>query len=148
MRYNFALHTGVWEWINECFRGAVRAVTTTADATTAAAGAIGVKSGQVIAGEIGSGSFGYTAIGENVGMARGWSRWLRRGDAQRVHGAAVCCWKRPTKSRGRVTVSGMAGMDVYVSEGDVRRYAAETLPRHKRSDWVSTPSVATALSRW
>ena len=32
-------------------------------------------------------------------------------------------------------VSGMAGMDVYVSEGDVRRYVAETLRRDKRSDW-------------
>ena len=47
---------------------------------------VGLNSGQVIAGEIGSGSFGYTAIGEQVGMAQrmesvaaaGW------GDAQRV----------------------------------------------------------------
>jgi class 3 adenylate cyclase len=31
---------------------------------------IGLNSGQVIAGEIGSGSFGYTAIGEQVGMAQ------------------------------------------------------------------------------
>jgi class 3 adenylate cyclase len=31
---------------------------------------VGVNSGQVIAGEIGSGSFGYTAIGEQVGMAQ------------------------------------------------------------------------------
>jgi class 3 adenylate cyclase len=30
---------------------------------------VGLNSGQVIAGEIGSGSFGYTAIGEQVGMA-------------------------------------------------------------------------------
>jgi class 3 adenylate cyclase len=47
---------------------------------------VGLNSGQVIAGEIGSGSFGYTAIGEQVGMAQRWSRWPRRvGDAQRVH---------------------------------------------------------------
>ena len=32
--------------------------------------AIGLNSGQVIAGEIGSGSFGYTAIGDQVGMAQ------------------------------------------------------------------------------
>ena len=31
---------------------------------------IGLNSGQVIAGEIGSGSFGYTAIGDQVGMAQ------------------------------------------------------------------------------
>src|SRR6476660_7300563 len=31
---------------------------------------IGLNSGQVIAGEIGSGSFGYTTIGEQVGMAQ------------------------------------------------------------------------------
>ena len=31
---------------------------------------IGLNSGQVIAGDIGSGSFGYTAIGEQVGMAQ------------------------------------------------------------------------------
>jgi class 3 adenylate cyclase len=31
---------------------------------------VGLNSGQVIAGEIGSGSYGYTAIGEQVGMAQ------------------------------------------------------------------------------
>ena len=31
---------------------------------------MGLNSGQVIAGEIGSGSFGYTAVGEQVGMAQ------------------------------------------------------------------------------
>src|SRR5271166_3498141 len=31
---------------------------------------VGLNSGQVIAGEIGSGAFGYTAIGEQVGMAQ------------------------------------------------------------------------------
>jgi Adenylate and Guanylate cyclase catalytic domain len=37
---------------------------------------VGLNSGQVIAGEIGSGSFGYTAIGEQVGMA-----WRQRNPA-------------------------------------------------------------------
>ena len=31
---------------------------------------VGLNSGQVIAGEIGSGSFGYTAVGEQVGLAQ------------------------------------------------------------------------------
>jgi class 3 adenylate cyclase len=31
---------------------------------------VGLNSGQVIAGEIGSGSFGYTAVGEQLGMAQ------------------------------------------------------------------------------
>ena len=41
-------------------------------------------------------------------------------------------------------VSGMAGMDVYVSEGDVRRYVAETLRRDKRSDWDIDAILATS----
>src|SRR5260370_25374454 len=31
---------------------------------------VGLNSGQVIAGEIGSGAFGYTAVGEQVGLAQ------------------------------------------------------------------------------
>jgi class 3 adenylate cyclase len=31
---------------------------------------VGLNSGQVIAGEVGSGPFGYTAVGEQVGMAQ------------------------------------------------------------------------------
>ena len=31
---------------------------------------MGLNSGEVITGEIGSGSFGYTAVGEQVGMAQ------------------------------------------------------------------------------
>jgi hypothetical protein len=47
---------------------------------------VGLNSGQVIAGEIGSGPLGYTAVGEQVGMAQrdgvgGAAGW---GDAQRV----------------------------------------------------------------
>ncbi len=49
---------------------------------------VGLNSGQVIAGEIGSGTYGYTAVGEQVGMAQRMesvaaARW---GDAERVHG--------------------------------------------------------------
>ena len=47
---------------------------------------VGLNSGQVIAGEIGLGTLGYTAVGEQVGMAQRMEsvappRW---GDAQRV----------------------------------------------------------------
>ena len=47
---------------------------------------VGLNSGQVIAGEIG-GSFGYTAIGEQVGMAQRMESAAPRGwrDAQRDH---------------------------------------------------------------
>ena len=50
---------------------------------------VGLNSGQVIAGEIGSGSLGYTAIGEQVGMAQRMESVARAGwgDAQRVHRA-------------------------------------------------------------
>ena len=48
---------------------------------------VGLNSGQVIAGEIGSGPFGYTAVGEQVGMAQRMESVgsAGRGDAQRVH---------------------------------------------------------------
>ena len=51
---------------------------------------VGLNSGQVIAGEIGSGPLGYTAIGEQVGYgaADGVGGPAGRGDAQRVHRAA------------------------------------------------------------
>ena len=35
---------------------------------------IGLNSGEVIAGEIGSGPFGYTAMGEHVDMAQAWAQ--------------------------------------------------------------------------
>jgi len=39
---------------------------------------VGLDSGRVIAGEIGSGSLGYAATGENVGRAQRMKRWRRR----------------------------------------------------------------------
>jgi class 3 adenylate cyclase len=47
---------------------------------------VGLNSGQVIAGEIGSGHFGYTAVGEQVGMAQRMESAAPPcgGDAQRV----------------------------------------------------------------
>jgi adenylate cyclase len=39
---------------------------------------VGLNSGEVIAGEIGSGPFGYTTIGEQVVWRSGWSRSRRR----------------------------------------------------------------------
>ena len=39
---------------------------------------VGLNSGQVIAGEIGSGPLGYTAVGEQWGWPNAWSRSLRR----------------------------------------------------------------------
>jgi adenylate cyclase len=47
---------------------------------------VGLNSGQVIAGEMGSGPFGYTAIGEQVGMAQRMESVAppRRGDAERI----------------------------------------------------------------
>ena len=47
---------------------------------------VGLNSGQVIAGQIGSGPFGYTAVGEQVGMAQRMESAgiAGRSDAQRV----------------------------------------------------------------
>ena len=57
---------------------------------------IGLNSGQVIAGEIGSGPFGYTAVGEQVGMAQRMESvappggvMLSASTARLVDGAAV-----------------------------------------------------------
>jgi adenylate cyclase len=57
---------------------------------------IGLNSGQVIAGEIGSGAFGYTAVGEQVGMAQRMESaaphggvMLSASTARLVDGAAV-----------------------------------------------------------
>ena len=50
---------------------------------------VGLNSGEVIAGEMGSGKFGYAAVGEQVGWPSGSNRWPRRGgDAERIDGAA------------------------------------------------------------
>ena len=47
---------------------------------------VGLNSGQVVAGEIGSGALGYTAVGEQVGMAqRVTDRYAGCGDAQCVY---------------------------------------------------------------
>ena len=50
---------------------------------------VGLNSGQVIAGEIGSGTLGYTTIGEHVGLAQRMESAAAagRGDAQPVHRA-------------------------------------------------------------
>jgi len=48
---------------------------------------VGLNSGQVIAGEIGSGATGYTAVGEQVGIAHGIGGTTGWGDAQRVDSA-------------------------------------------------------------
>src|ERR1700753_3208406 len=57
---------------------------------------VGLNSGQVIAGEIGSGALGYTAIGEQVGMARRMESvaptggvMVRASTARLVEGAAT-----------------------------------------------------------
>ena len=57
---------------------------------------VGLNSGEVIAGEIGSGSFGYTAVGEQVGMAQRMESvappggvMLSASTARLVEGAAV-----------------------------------------------------------
>jgi class 3 adenylate cyclase len=57
---------------------------------------VGLNSGEVIAGEIGSGPFGYTAVGDQVGMAQRMESiapaggvMLSESTARLVHGAAV-----------------------------------------------------------
>ena len=100
---------------------------------------VGLNSGQVIAGEIGSGPFGYTAVGEQVGMAQRMESvappggvmlsdprrdWLmaqrlsvsRRCSASRVptsRSAPVGCWV----CRKSVTLSGVLSRILLVGSG-------------------------------
>ena len=89
---------------------------------------VGLNSGQVIAGEIGSGTFGYTAIGEQVGMAQRMESVAppggvmlseldraprrRRGDARRPetsgHQGCRCCCPRAAATR-RHCIAGTFG---------------------------------------
>jgi class 3 adenylate cyclase len=60
---------------------------------------VGLNSGQVIAGEVGSGALGYTAIGEQVGKAQRMESVAPAGggDAQRLHrqaGGTPCSHRR------------------------------------------------------
>ena len=71
---------------------------------------VGLNSGQVIAGEIGSGPFGYTAIGEQVGMAQRMESvappggvMLSASTARLVDGAAAL--GEPSWFRSRVPIS-------------------------------------------
>jgi class 3 adenylate cyclase len=68
---------------------------------------VGLNSGQVIAGEIGSGPFGYTAIGEQVGMAQRMESaappggvMLSLSTARLVDGAAVLGEPEPVQIKG------------------------------------------------
>jgi class 3 adenylate cyclase len=68
---------------------------------------IGLNSGQVIAGEIGSGAFGYTAVGEQVGMAQRMEStappggvMLSASTARLVDGAAVISQPESVQIKG------------------------------------------------
>ena len=65
---------------------------------------VGLNSGQVIAGEIGSGPLGYTAVGEHVGMAQRMESVAppgRRNTTKRVHGAISRARHRARRARVR-----------------------------------------------
>ena len=68
---------------------------------------VGLNSGEVIAGEIGSGSFGYTAVGEQVGMAQRMESvappggvMLSASTARLVDGAATLTDPEPVQIKG------------------------------------------------
>jgi class 3 adenylate cyclase len=68
---------------------------------------VGLNSGQVIAGEIGSGPFGYTAVGEQVGMAQRMESvappggvMLGASTARLVEGAATLAESQPVQIKG------------------------------------------------
>jgi class 3 adenylate cyclase len=74
---------------------------------------IGLNSGQVIAGEMGSGPFGYTAVGEQVGMAQRMESvappggvMLSVSTARLVDGAAALGTKAHQNGRGTRALPG------------------------------------------
>ena len=121
---------------------------------------VGLNSGQVIAGEIGSAALGYTAIGEQVGMAQRMESVAPPGggDAQRLHCAA---------GRGRCGAGGAAagahqgrrgrGAGAAAAERcrptdrclGIRRWWAATgnWPRWPRC-WTARPADAGPWLRW
>jgi class 3 adenylate cyclase len=58
---------------------------------------VGLNSGQVIAGEIGAGPFGYTAIGEQVGLAQRMESVARPGGV--ISWIATATWRKRLASR-------------------------------------------------
>src|SRR6476660_4542089 len=107
---------------------------------------VGLNSGQVIAGEIGSGSFGYTAVGEQVGMAlRPWARlsWFK----SRVPGsrcASTVCWA----SANSIALGGLSRL---WSVGDGRYppsracWRARSMATARWSAWWDHPVLARAV---
>ena len=77
---------------------------------------VGLNSGKVIAGEIGSGSFGYTAVGEQGGLAQ---RMERRG-----RGVVELAVRFLTKQPGR---NGISPIEDLVADAQVRRPVGATL---------------------
>jgi class 3 adenylate cyclase len=85
---------------------------------------VGLNSGDVIAAEIGSGPFGYIAVGEQVGMAQrmqsaappdavllrsaSWSR-SEQPSSEPHPGPAAQGWGGPTRSPTRVTSQSRSG---------------------------------------
>jgi class 3 adenylate cyclase len=82
---------------------------------------VGLNSGQVVAGEIGSGALGYTAVGEQVGMAQRMESaappggvMLSASTARLVEGAAVLGEPEMARIKGveePVAAQGLLGMD-------------------------------------
>ena len=98
---------------------------------------VGLNSGQVIAGEMGSGPFGYTAIGDQVGMAQRMESvsppggvMLSESTARLVDGAAVLGEPELVRIRGAVEpVAARRLMGIGEKQGAVRRTESSLVGR-------------------
>jgi class 3 adenylate cyclase len=98
---------------------------------------VGLNSGQVIAGEIGSGSFGYTAIGEQVGMAQRMESiaspggvMLSASTARLVDGAAALGETEMVRIKGvDEPVRARLLLDISERQRDVRRAESNLVGR-------------------
>src|ERR1700761_6760575 len=98
---------------------------------------VGLNSGQVIAGEIGSGSFGYTTIGDQVGMAQRMESvappggvMLSVSTARLVEGAAVLGEPEMVRIKGaKDAVPARQLLDMAAQSGEIGRFETTLVGR-------------------
>lgn len=108
---------------------------------------VGLNSGQVIAGGIGSGALGYTAIGEQVGMAQRMESLAPPGGVMLSESTArwlrtLPCWANPRCSVSRVLTSRSRRVDC------LRSGSAMDLPPGSQLWWAVTWRSAPSLVCW
>ena len=115
---------------------------------------VGLNSGQVIAGEIGSGSLGYTAIGEPVGMAQRMESVAPPGGVMLSESTArlvehTGCWLNRSGCRSRVPTNRCARAGCWASaRGMALVGRAESTLVGRRWEMTAVDGHAGSAHRW